>query len=184
MHLERSKLDKKDAKYLCAYGIERNPTVFQMPDQEYFECRSLNNSIETLTQKITSFTNKVHSLNKQNLNKKTVLKSYERISKVMRKEMKLLELELSVKLKEWHPELVELVRSVTGIGKRGTAHSIIATQGFKHTHSYQQLISFTGLSPREYSSATSVHGRVKIYKSGKSNKTFEKITCDKLHNLL
>ncbi len=168
MQLERSKSDKKDAKHICCYGMERNPEVYKMPEQEYFDCRSLNNSIETLTQKITSFTNKIHSLHKQNLSKKTVLKSYERIVKMLKKELKLLETELSEKLKEWHPELVELVSSVTGIGKRATAHLIIATQGFKHTESYQQLISFAGLSPREYSSGSSVRGKVRIYKIGKS----------------
>ena len=168
MQLERSKSDKKDAKHICCYGIERNPEMYQMPEQAYFDCRSLNHSIETLTQKLTSFTNKIHSLKKQNLSNKTVLKSYERIVKMLKKELKHLEAELSVQLKEWQPKLVDLVSSVIGIGKRATAYLIIGTQGFKHTESYQQLISFTGLSPKEYTSGSSVRGKVRINKMGKS----------------
>ena len=37
---------------------------------------------------------------------------------------------------------------------------------FKHTQKYQQLISYAGLSPKEYSSGTSIKGRVKICKQG------------------
>jgi transposase len=42
----------------------------------------------------------------------------------------------------------------------------VFTQGFKHTESYQQLISYAGLSPREYTSGKSIKGRVRISKIG------------------
>ena len=35
MHLERSKTDKKDARHICMYGIERKPVQYKMPDQPY-----------------------------------------------------------------------------------------------------------------------------------------------------
>lgn len=168
MQMEHHKSDKKDAKYICLYGIERNPEQFKMPEPEYFECRTLKNSIDTITQEITSFKNKIHSLERQNLSKKTVLKSYQRILRELKKELKHLDTVLNAKLNEWQPELVELVSSVIGIGKRATADLIISTQGFKHTYSYQQLISFTGLCPKEYSSGSSVRGKVRICKFGNS----------------
>ena len=65
---------------------------------------------------------------------------------------------------EWQPDLVKLVRSVVGIGKRATAILIVSTQGFKHTATYQQLISYAGLSPKEYSSGSSIRGKVRICK--------------------
>ena len=46
MHLERNKIDKKDARRICEYGIERKPLAPQMPDRLYFECKSLNNAIK------------------------------------------------------------------------------------------------------------------------------------------
>lgn len=41
-------------------------------------------------------------------------------------------------------------------------------QGFKHTETYQQLISYAGLSPREYSSGSNIRGKVRICKQGGS----------------
>lgn len=166
MHLERNKTDKKDAKHICNYGLERQPKPYEMPTSLYFECRALNNAIESITQEITSFSNKIHALKKLNLDSKVVIKSYQKIMKELKMELEKLETELNIKLKEWEPELVRLVSSITGIGKRATSLLIVTTQGFKHTGSYQQLISFAGLSPKEYSSGANIRGKVRICKSG------------------
>ncbi len=89
----------------------------------------------------------------------------------------LLEKELDKKLLEWKPQLVERVQSVMAIGKRATAELIVFTQGFKDMTNYRQLISYAGLSPREFSSGTSIRGRSKICKQG--GKTLRNIlyTC-------
>jgi transposase len=166
MHLERNKTDRKDAKHICQYGIERKPPQYEMPDNLYFECKTLNNGIRSITQEITSFKNKIHALKKLSKGSKVVLKAYENIVEKLETEQQKLEQELDTKLKEWHPEMVELVSSITGIGKRATAQLIVSTQGFKTTESYQQLISYAGLSPREYSSGTSIKGKTRICKNG------------------
>jgi transposase len=166
MHLERSKTDKKDAKHICMYGIERNPDQYEMPCEQYFECKTLNNAIETLTQEIVSFTNKLYALKQLKIDNQQVQKSYQLITKNLRQELKKLEQQLVKKLEAWQPELVKQVSSVKGIGKRATAILIVFTQGFKHTESYQQLISYAGLSPKEYSSGKSIRGKVRISKIG------------------
>lgn len=166
MHLERNKSDKKDAKHICQYGIDRQPECYQMPDSIYFECKTIYNAIETFTVEITSFKNKIHSLEKLNLRDKTVLKSYRKILETLQKELEKLETALTLKLKEWQPEMLELVSSVVGIGKRASAILIISTQGFKNTKSHRQLISYAGLSPKEYSSGTSIRGKARICKTG------------------
>ncbi len=55
MHLERNRTNKKDAKRICEYGIERKPAASQMPDRLYFECKTLNNAIKKITAEITCF---------------------------------------------------------------------------------------------------------------------------------
>ena len=57
---------------------------------------------------------------------------------------------------------------MVGIGKRGTAILIVSTQGFKHTETYQQLISYAGLSLKEYTSGSTIRGKVRICKQGGS----------------
>jgi len=169
MHLERNKTDKKDARHICQYGIDRNPECYQMPDQLYFECKALNNAIETMTQEITSFKNKIFAQGKLKIDNAAVLKAYNYILKEMGKELKKLELELGEKLNSWQPELKKLVGSITGIGKRASAILIVSTQGFKYTETYQQLISYAGLSPKEYSSGSSIRGKIRICKQGGSH---------------
>ena len=85
---------------------------------------------------------------------------------MLKAELKKLKDELDVKLLLWHPELVKQVSSVKGIGSRATATLIVYTQGFAHTETYQQLISYAGLSPKEYFSGKSIKGRVRISKIG------------------
>ena len=166
MHLERNKSDRKDAQRIYEYGYERQPPLYEMPDSLYFECKSLSNAIDTFTQEITSFSNKIHALKKQPTETKMIQKSYEKVIKNMQKEKKDLEQKLEEKLREWQPELVKKVGSVMSIGKRATALLIIKTQGFAHTDSYQQLISFAGLSPVIYQSGSSIKGKSKICKQG------------------
>jgi transposase len=166
MNLERSKSDKKDAKHICMYGIERKPEQYQMPCQQYFECKQLNNAIESVTKEITALKNKIYAAEKLKMDSVAVIKSYKSIIKTLKAELKKLEAELDKKLKAWQPDLVEKVQSVKGIGKRATAILIVFTQAFEHTETYQQLISYAGLSPKEYSSGKSIKGKVRISKIG------------------
>lgn len=166
MHLERNKSDKKDARHIYEYGVDRQPEVYSMPDTSYFECRSLNNAIHDLTKEITKFSNQIHSLKKCPFGTKKIKKSFEKIIKKLKDEKQNLELELQEKLLEWDQETLELVSSVKGIGKRAAAELLIYTQGFKDMNSYKQLISYAGLSPTEYRSGSSIRGRVRICKQG------------------
>ena len=166
MNLERSKTDKKDAKHICMYGIERNPEQYEMPCNQYFECKQLNNAIEGVNREITSFTNKIYAIEKLKIDNTAVIKSYKSIIKNLKAELKKLETALDKKLKAWQPQLVKTVQSVKGIGKRATAILIVFTQGFKHTETYQQLISYAGLSPKEFTSGKSIKGRTRITKIG------------------
>ena len=166
MHLERNKTDRKDAKRICEYGIERRPEVSKMPDDQYFECRAINNAIQTITNEITSFSNQIHSLSYLPVGNESAIQCYENIITKMKEEQKKLDKELAAKLKEWQPELVELVSSVVGIGKRASTEIIIHTNGFENIENYRELISFFGLAPIENSSGSSIKGRTKICKQG------------------
>jgi transposase len=55
MHLERNKSDKKDAMWICKFGIDQNPPYWQMPDNAYFESKQLYNTIREYTEQIKRF---------------------------------------------------------------------------------------------------------------------------------
>jgi len=168
MHLERNKTDKKDAKRIMEYGRDTNPKEFDMPEEAYFACRSLNNAIHDLTKEITQISNRIHSLTHSPYDTSEVIRSYRSILKKLREEKtKLLE-SLDKKLAEWQPEMLKQIRSVKGVGQRAAAELIVYTKAFRGMENYRQLISYAGLSPVEYSSGSSIRGKSKICKQGGS----------------
>lgn len=169
MHLERNKTDKKDAGWLGRYAIEQRPPSWEMPDHAYFEGRQLYNTIREYTEQSKRFNNQLHSLRLLPVPSKDVIKSLETMKRHLEKEVAGLEQKREVLLQSWQPAQLKSISSIKGIGKRATAMLIVFTQGFKHTHSHRQLISFAGLSPTRYDSGTSLHGTPRIYKRGGKN---------------
>lgn len=169
MHLERNKSDKKDAGWICRYAMEQCPPYWEMPDSAYFECKQLYNTIREYTEQVKRFNNQLHSLRLLPIPSKDAIRSLEKMKQHLEKEVDNLEHKLEALLQKWQPALLKSVGSIKGIGKRATAMLIVFTQGFKYTHSHRQLISFAGLSPTEYSSGSSIHGKSRIYKRGGKN---------------
>jgi len=169
MHLERNKSDKKDAQWICRYAIEQRPPYWEMPDSAYFECKQLYNTIREYTEQIKRFNNHLHSIKLLPVPSKDTIRSLEKVNKQLAAEIACLELKLEILLKQWQPDQLKSVSSIKGIGKRATAMLIVFTQGFKNTHNHRQLISFAGLSPTEYSSGSSIHGKSRIHKRGGKN---------------
>ena len=63
------------------YGVEHNPECYQMPSHLYFECRALNNAIETITKEITAFKNKLHAVNRLQIDTRVINAGYKKILK-------------------------------------------------------------------------------------------------------
>lgn len=166
MHWEGNKSDKKDARWICLYGIEQQPALWQMPDHAYFEAKQLYNTIREYSEQIKRFNNQLHRLQLLPIVSKDTIKSLEKMKNQLQKEIKALEEKLEALLQAWQPTQLKNVSSIKGLGKRASAMLIIFTQGFRNTHNHRQLISFAGLSPTEYSSGTSIKGRGSIYKRG------------------
>lgn len=166
MHLERNKNDKKDSNWICKYAIEQHPDFWEMPDSAYFESKQMYNTIREYTGQVKRFNNQLHSLKLLPVPSKETIKSIEKMTASLKKEIDQLEKKLELLLKQWQPDQYKNINSIKGLGKRATALLIIFTQGFRHTENHRQLISFAGLSPTEYSSGSSIKGNSRIYKKG------------------
>jgi len=59
-----------------------------------------------------------------------------------------------------------LLRSIPGIGRKTAGLRLLFAGGFTRLDNYRQLIAKAGLSPREYTSGTSVRGKVRITEMG------------------
>lgn len=166
MNLHRNKSDKKDARRICEFAMDRKPVPTNLPEVLYFQCKTLSHAIRKLTQQMTSLRNQLHSLAKSPVKNQVLVRSYKRLVRELGKQQEVLEMELHKKLAEWQPDLVKRVSSVKGIGKRASSELIVYTQGFRGMKSYRQLISYAGLSPLEYSSGSSIRGKARICKHG------------------
>jgi transposase len=166
MHLERNKSDKKDALWICRYAIDQKPALWEMPDTAYFESKQLYNTVRQYSEQIKRFNNQLHNLRLLPVQNKETIKSLAKMKGYFEKEIQLLEEKLEALLMKWKPEQMKSVGSIKAIGRRATAMLIIYTQGFRYTQNHRQLISFAGLSPREYSSGSSINGKPKICRKG------------------
>ena len=63
---------------------------------------------------------------------------------------------------------IKLLSSIPGIGKKTAGMLLLFAGGFRNMNNYRQLIAKAGLSPREYTSGSSIRGKVRITKMGGS----------------
>lgn len=80
--------------------------------------------------------------------------------------MQALEAELLTLLETRFNQEMALLRSMPGIGRKTAGLLLLFAGGFTRLDNYRQLIAKAGLSPREYTSGTSVRGKVRITKRG------------------
>lgn len=166
MHLERNKSDKKDARWLYRYGIERDGSLWCPPNEESLKCSQIMALIDLYTRQKTQLTNQLHSLQQLPLTDKSIVRSIESTKAKIVSEVTKLEKQLYDLLTVWQGRQLKNLSTIPGLGKRAVSLLIVYTNGFKKIQNHRQLIALAGLAPREYSSATSIKGRRGICKMG------------------
>jgi transposase len=166
MNLERNKNDRKDARWLFRYAVEREAAAWRLPPEEQLQCAQIMGSMDLYTRQLTMLQNQLHSLEQVPLSCKEVEKSLQKMVAMLRKEVAKLEMQLQKLLEVWQGEQLKNISSIPGLGKRAVALLIVYTDGFKKISNHRQLIALAGLAPREHTSGTSVRGRKGICKMG------------------
>lgn len=166
MNNERNKNDKKDARWIFKYGMLHNPKCWEMPSDIYLECIQLQNAISLLTKQRTMTVNLLHSMEHMPVQQKCSAKIMQKHLKTIEDEIVKLEKELDIKICSWVPDQMKNLLSIPGVGRRTASQLIIFTDAFNKIDNYRQLISLAGLSPKEFSSGTSVRKKIRICKMG------------------
>jgi transposase len=166
MQQEKNKSDKKDAGWICKYGISQDPKLWQAPKEHIIRARQMQTAIMQLTKQRTATINSQKALLQMPVVSNESKRCYERMIDQLNKEIRLLEQNLEALLKEHEEKKMAALQTVPGIGKRTIAMMIIVTDGFRKVDNYRQLASWAGLSPKEYSSGKSIRGKVRISKMG------------------
>lgn len=174
MKLSRIKTDKSDAKMICLYGQERELEPWVGYTKNQMECFQMMRLLETYTKQSTAYKNKLQAEQTLGNPSKVVVGSLKRSLKNLQKESEKTEEVLLKLIKEDHQEMLSLLESISGIGRKTAMLLLVITDGFTRFESSGQLCSFCGLTPSIRQSGTSVKGRSRITKIGNA----------KLRNLL
>ncbi|RDV13557.1 IS110 family transposase [Pontibacter diazotrophicus] len=166
MHLGKGKSDRKDAQWIMRYGQQTEVKQWQPEEQVIVECRQLEQVIEQLIKQKTMVINSLEALQLQPVGSGLAVKSLKQTLKMLEKQVKHIEDELIASLEKAFNKEMELLSSIPGIGRKTAGMLLLFAGGFKNMNNYRQLIAKAGLSPREYTSGTSIRGKVRITKMG------------------
>lgn len=173
MHLRTIKTDKADAKQISLYGMQ-NTLVPWKPVESYIsESKDIFELISLYIKQRTMLKNRLHSFDSKSTQKmiKTGLtKSIRHLNKAIQK----LETKLEMIIKSYHKKMYSNLKSIPGLGPKTVLYMILITEGFEKFESAKQLICYSGLSPTQRTSGSSIRGKSRISKQGNS----------KLRNLL
>ncbi|KAA5538028.1 IS110 family RNA-guided transposase [Adhaeribacter rhizoryzae] len=168
MHLGKGKSDKKDAQWIRRYGEQNQVTHWQPEEMIIVECRQMEQVIEQLIKQKTMVINSLEALELQPVKCQLAAKSLKQTLKTLEKQINQLEDKLLATLEKAFAKEIKLLSSIPGIGRKTAGTLLLFAGGFRDVSNYRQLIAKAGLSPREYTSGTSIRGKVRITKMGGS----------------
>lgn len=173
MHLKTVKTDKADAKQISLYGMQTKLVPWKPVESYITESKDIFELMSLYIKQRTMLKNRLHTFNSKDTQKmvKTELKkSIRYLDKVIEK----LEAKLEMIIKTYHQKMYSNLKSIPGLGPKTVLYMILITEGFLKFDSAKQLISYSGLSPTQRISGSSIRGKSRISKQGNS----------KLRNLL
>lgn len=165
--ISRGKNDKADAKDIALYSI-RNIDKLKLSTLPETAIQQLKLLFTEREKVMKSF--KLFETTKENvdfmpkqvyksilvINNKTV-KFLKATLRVIEKEMKEI-ISTQIKLKNQF----ELIKSVPGVGDKTAIYMLIATRGFTAFDNARKFACYSGTAPFEYSSGSSIKGRIKV----------------------
>ena len=166
MKLSKVKTDKADAKIICQYAEKTELKLWKGDSQSRRECEQLMRLLETYVKQKTALENKVHGEKVLGNPCKEVDRSLNRMLKMLNKEITALEEKLTELVREDHQQMLTVVESIPGIGRKTAIMLIVLTDGFTRFSSASALCSYIGLTPIIRQSGSSVRGQARISKMG------------------
>lgn len=166
MKLSKVKTDKSDAKMICAYAQQVDLRLWEGQSENQIECLQISRLLDLYFKQSTAVKNKIHGEKVLGRPSSLVMKSLQQAKRNIEKQIKELEARLTEIVKSEHQELLTLLESIPGMGRKTSMMLIVLTDGFKRFETAQQLCSYSGLTPTIRQSGSSVRGRSRISKVG------------------
>lgn len=168
MRLSRAKTGKKDARLIAEYGQGQQPPLWKPAGPALLEVQQIHTCVEGLRKQRTALSNQLGAFESSGTVSPHVRKVLKSTLAKLGREISKLEKEMQLLIKEHCPSVYKRLRDIPGIGPKTAAMLIVITHNFEKFSHHEQLIAFVGFSPRAYESGTSVKGKGRICKMGKS----------------
>jgi len=165
MRLIRAKTDKADADLITRYAELESPELWNPPVWFINELQQETMVLEGLIKQRTALQNQKEALNQMPHVSEKALSTLDYMLEQLDEQIKDLEESIAKKAKDHFSDVLRVLMSIPGIGRKTAIQLIIITQGFSRFKNSKQLAAYVGISPRIYQSGL-MKGKAKICKMG------------------
>lgn len=161
---QRNKTDRADARVIARFGAERSPQPHQPLTEEQAQLRELTRERQSVIAERVAVAGRAAEGSCSSVVLNIWKKRIAQLEKIEEQLLAAIE-ELVQSVPQFNADL-QLLTSIPGVGFM-TAATILAELGDLRAFTRARALSaFTGLSPRQHQSGSSVHGRTRMSKKG------------------
>jgi transposase len=166
MRLIRAKTDKADAKLLSQYGLSQQPPLWQPKKEILSQLAQLQTLLQGYIKHRTALLNQKEAFSHSGVANPALYESLEKMLENLQEQIQTVEKEIEKEAKTEFADLLDLLRSIPGIGKKTAIALCLVSEGFTRFDSDKQLAAYIGIAPRIFESGSSVKGKSHICKLG------------------
>ena len=164
-----NKNDEQAAHTLALMAKSLDLALYEKPTEDMLKRKQILSSLNALKKQRQMLQNQLHALSYQPIIQPKVQQAFEQTLETVQQQIKNLEEELDSLSDEEHQQLLDKIRSVTGIGPKTARALILATGGLHNFKHHRQLAKFIGIVPTSHRSGSSVRFKGRITKHGASD---------------
>ncbi len=166
--MQRSKNDQLDAVVLREFAARMPFVAWRPPSAAALKLVAVARRLEALTDMLAAEKNRRHAASLSQALPVIIRRDVERSIQTQQRAIERLTLAVEEFILD-DPELArrfELLLSIPGVGATSAVHLLAELTLLPAGMEVRQWVAYAGLDPREYSSGTSVHKKVRISKAG------------------
>lgn len=166
--LFRAKTDKKDAEIIRCYAetMSKDLRLWKPDSQAIIDLKQLYSYKEMLLKQQNQLGNQLKAFEATGHIDKKLKSGMSSMLRKIEKELVKTEAKLIEICQKEYKETLELLLSIPSISYKSAVILIAVTDGFTKFENYKQVIAYLGMSPRIFTSGTSVKGAEHICKVG------------------
>lgn len=164
--LLRNKTDRIDAENIADFCATRHPSDWQPPTEIQRRLKELSRHLESLEKSMTREKNRLGS----GIKDEGIQRQIRQVLGLFEEQKQQTQNEINGLLKQdtTLAKQAKLLETIPGVGRTTAVKFLAEVQDFQLFDSAAQLAAFTGLSPSQKQSGSSVRGRTSLSKKGNS----------------